>query len=77
MAVVVHGYCLTCNKKFITTIGSGQPRPIECSECISKEKDTERRKHFGGLNALTIEERIRKIEEWIYDHKCSPSEIKL
>ena len=69
MAVVVNGLCIECDKPFTTTIDSGQPIPLVCPKCLALEEEKSRRLYFGGLDGLTIEERLRKIEEWIYDHK--------
>jgi len=69
MAIIVNGHCVECDKDFIATVGSGSPTPLECPSCVSIRKDMERRKYFGGLDGLTIEERLRKIEKWIYDYK--------
>lgn len=56
-------YCYVC-KKFTTHHDN------ECTECEWKKESDKKRKYFSELNCLTLEERIRKIEEWIYNHKC-------
>jgi len=38
-----------------------------CYDCSIQEQQNERIEHFEGLDVLTIEERIRRIEEWMYD----------
>ena len=71
MAVVVYCVCLKCGKCWRKAVGSGRPAPTICPECDKKEKDQKRREHFHGLDGLSLEERIRKIEEWIYDYRPS------
>ena len=39
-----------------------------CKECTDTMIDKERRNYFKALDKLSMEERIRKIEEWIYDY---------
>lgn len=69
MAVVVPYHCIKCHKTGRIAVGSGEPAPSLCSECSAKEKDMKRREHFAGLEGLALEERIRRIEEWIYDYR--------
>ena len=38
-----------------------------CSDCRRKTASKQRRMHLGSLSALTVEERIRRIEEQLYD----------
>ena len=40
-----------------------------CGECRDKLIDKERREYFEALDKLSMEERIRKIEEWIHDYE--------
>ena len=40
-----------------------------CSECKKELVDNERREYFEALDKLSMEERLRKIEEWIYDYE--------
>ena len=40
-----------------------------CSGCKKKEKEQKDRGYFEALDKLSMEERIRKIEKWIYDYK--------
>ncbi len=69
MAVIVDCTCIKCRKRWRGATGSGMPAPTLCGECEKEEKDIERREYFGALDGLTLEERVRKIEEWIYNYK--------
>lgn len=40
-----------------------------CKECRDILVDKERREYFEALDKLSMEERIRKIEELIYDYE--------
>ena len=72
-----------CTKCFNTfqNVASNEFKPKRlCPACIEEEKviqgklEREKRiKHFLYLDTLTIEERLRLIEEWIYDYKPSKS----
>ena len=42
-----------------------------CSYCAHKEKETNKAVYLRGLESLTIEDRIKKVEEWIYDHNMT------
>lgn len=37
-----------------------------CSACVAKENDKKKQDHFDKLDAMTLEERIRRIEEILY-----------
>ena len=69
MALVTKFFCTVCKAERSEAIGSGRLRPTICRGCLKFEADCKRREHFGGLDALTLEERMRKIELWIYDYK--------
>lgn len=64
MAFITSNKCRTCESRWEGVSSD------ECGECHNKRVDMERRQYFGALDVLTIEERIRKIEEWIYNHKA-------
>ena len=40
-----------------------------CPDCAQLDRNRERKEHFDRLDAMSIEERLRLIEEWIYDYK--------
>ena len=61
--------CIECHKNKQVIVGGGNSPSLVCHECQSA-KDAERReKYFAELDKLPLEERIRKIEEWIYEYR--------
>jgi hypothetical protein len=56
--------CEKCNESF----RSRRPDSRICSNCTKAKKEEEKKKHFEALDSLTIEERIRKLEEFAYEH---------
>lgn len=40
-----------------------------CPYCERKDVEKKEREYFEALDSLSMEERIRKIEKWIYDYK--------
>ena len=68
MACLIEVHCVKCGQT--KQVLAGYESPVtKCDECREKEKAQKRRTHFAGLKALTLEERITKIEEWVYDYK--------
>ena len=49
-----------------TSFGRSQELCYACQDAKDKE---ERIAHFANLDSKSIEERIRLVEEWIYDYK--------
>jgi len=68
VAILTHIHCPSCGETKRVCHGFGD-RPAECHECSSKREARARAVHLAGLKALTVEERLALIEEWIYDHK--------
>jgi hypothetical protein len=50
-----------CHKHGVTGHFNGK-----CSRCSGEQADLERRQHFGRLDAMTVEERLREIENTLY-----------
>jgi len=69
MAIITTMFCGVCKETKPTSVGSSQATPMICCSCAKKIADEKRRLHFHGLDGLTIEERLRKVEEWIYNYK--------
>lgn len=68
MAFVSSFICAKCGEPRQEMIPSGE-FATACSACRRKDSDAKKRTHLKGLEALTVEERLRRIEEWIYDYK--------
>ena len=69
MAVVSNIKCEQCEQYADVWHSPGEIRPRICGACRAKEIDTKRADHFAALDAFSIEERLRLVEEWIYDYK--------
>ncbi len=69
MALVVEIDCGICGRHETTTISSGGVRPEICSGCQKATEDSLRMRHFQGLDAMAINDRLRRVEKWIYDYK--------
>ena len=61
--------CRECGKNKQVIVPSSGGYVSECGECKAKIEQEMRDRHFAELDALSLEERIRRIEEWIYDYK--------
>lgn len=73
MALVTTRNCITCHESFAAV-----NEQVECNNCINAAKIALREKHFSELDNMTLEERLRRIEEWIYDYRApiSPWDMK-
>jgi hypothetical protein len=74
MAIIQQIFCTVCKTPKQEMVGSGQRTPNVCSDCRSREATKKRGEHFATLDQLPIEDRLRRIEEWIYDYR-SPRSI--
>lgn len=68
MAVLSTIQCQQCDKAK-DVMHSPMVVPRICHECTAINRDAARQAHFAELDKLTDQERIRKIEEWIYDYR--------
>lgn len=69
MALLVNIVCQDCGHESDEVVAAGSVTPNVCSGCNSLAGARQRAMHLGGLKALTIEQRLERIEEWIYDYK--------
>lgn len=63
---------IKCGQCGMTTHVSHSPfevPPKICGACRKADLESIRAKHFAELDALPIEERLRRVEEWIYDYR--------
>ena len=67
MAMVVYHRCTKCHQYKQTSTQSGAPHPLMCYKCSSELKSNKREEYLEALDGLTIEQRIRNIEELLYD----------
>ena len=69
MAYMTNIHCMECGENKTVAVGAGQVPELICGACQGL-KDAERREeYFASLDKLPLEERIRKIEEWIYEYR--------
>ena len=61
--------CLECGENKNVIVSSSGGYPTHCGECRAREEQLRRSNYFAELDKLPLEERIRKIEEWIYEYK--------
>jgi hypothetical protein len=66
--------CGICKKDVTVAVISGGITPRICSECRRAGKDAEKIQYFEELDKFSIEERLRKVELWIYNYS-SPKKI--
>ena len=69
MAMILEITCTKCGKKTNVYHAPGFEIPSMCDECLRKEKEEHKRDYLTECSKLPLEERLAKIEEWIYDHK--------
>jgi hypothetical protein len=63
---------ITCKRCGVTTEVSHSPvdaPPEICGTCRKADMASARDQHFAKLDALSIEDRLRRVEEWIYDYR--------
>lgn len=68
MAVVSHITCGQCGVNAHVSHGSGKPPPKLCGLCERKNAEDQKDAALAELAALPTDERLRRIEAWIYDH---------
>jgi len=65
-------YCSVCGEaKTVICSTDSFPSSI-CRDCKNAEEAKKKKEHLDRLSTLTIEERIQKIEEWMYEHGKTP-----
>lgn len=69
MAFVTTIFCKECGEERECTFPAGQATPHICNSCSTKAKDKTRRAWLAGREGLSLEERIREIEKFMYDHQ--------
>ena len=69
MAFVTTIYCHTCKESKREVLDRNNP--YECGACAQIKLSAKEREWKAGREGLTIEERLRYIENFIYHHKES------
>jgi len=61
MALITTKICAECGEEFCAI-----ELQTTCGLCIQKDLDIKSIEHFNELEELTLVERLRKIEKWMY-----------
>lgn len=69
MAYITEVHCSSCGKTCMEAVAAGNVAPDTCSICTTEEIASARAVHLAGLKALSVKERLARIEAWIYDYK--------
>jgi hypothetical protein len=69
MAIITTIICQECNREAREMHNPVNPPPKVCSICQSFRDATAKDEHLHSLSQLPVEERLTKIEEWIYDYQ--------
>lgn len=60
--------CRKCGESKEVSFASGEVTPKICSDCTNLAEDAKLQEYLADLAKLPTDERLRKIEEWIYNH---------
>lgn len=69
MAVLSRITCEQCGVTTEVNHSPAAPAPKICGSCRAKDAGSKRDQHFAELGTLSVEERLRRVEEWIYDYR--------
>jgi hypothetical protein len=69
MAILTKITCRQCNCKSDEMHSPMEAPPKICSQCQAKNDADKRQLCLNNLASMTVDERLRRIEEWIYDYK--------
>ena len=59
-----NGWCPNCKKSV-----EKWDHATYCEPCGKEIAEKNHSEHFSKLDAMSIEERVRRIEDWIYNYK--------
>ena len=66
MAFITTVYCHTCHESKREVLDRDNPH--QCGACASAEKSKAEREWKAGREGLSLEERIRELENFMYHH---------
>lgn len=66
MALWREMFCYGCNKRAMA-IWPGGHRPSRCVSCQKIEDDTKESDYYSALDALSLEDRVRRLERSEYE----------
>jgi hypothetical protein len=70
MALLSRITCGTCGKEADVWHSPSDPKPRICHACRDTAAAEKREDALAAVAALPIEERLRRIEAWIYDYRA-------
>jgi len=62
-------HCFSCLQPRQVSVGSGQPLPNVCDICARTEAQVKLAGYLDDLSKLSLDDRLRRIEKWIYEYK--------
>lgn len=72
MAISTKITCIVCKQEKQVMHNSGEPAPRICDSCRQAEREKKKQEYLAGLEKLEMLERIRRLEELVYDHGRVP-----
>jgi len=69
MALCRQIVCDQCGKEREVWFSASGGLPPVCHGCLEANADVKKKQTLADLAALPIEQRLARIEEWIYDYK--------
>jgi predicted amidophosphoribosyltransferase len=63
--LLTHQQCYECGKE--TPHHNGH-----CAYCWARQAKTDRKNHFDSLDRMTLEQRVRRVEEALYNQSNPP-----
>ncbi len=69
MAISTMIICTACKQSKNVMHDPGRLAPSVCDSCRNEESENEKLEYLVELKELSMEERVRRLEEQAYDHK--------
>lgn len=71
MAIQMTFMCNECNRS-VTEVRPNNDHPEMCYECVEQNAIAEKARWLDEFEQKTLEEKLRLIAEWMYDHRQVP-----
>lgn len=68
MAYLTKITCSSCRRTVDVAVGAGRMPPTVCPACEKQVANAQRTTALDALKTLPLDERVARIEAWIYDH---------
>ena len=66
-------YCPVCHQTKTVGVVAGEPHPGICNDCKLAAQQEEKRKELDPLKLMSVEDRLSRIEEVLYDIQHQPT----